>query len=95
MTIIMKLVMLNMMNKFMFESRVRYVNTVLLSNFSCHILRHGFTTRLCEVDVNPKSMQVVLGHSDIRTTLQIYADVTEEHKQETFNSIEDFFRCIL
>ena len=70
-------------------------STVLLPNFSCHILRHSFTTRLCEVDVNPKSMQVVLGHSDIRTTLQIYADVTEEHKQETFNSIEDFFRGIL
>lgn len=62
---------------------------------SCHILRNSFTTRLCEADVNAKSMQVVLGHSDIRTTLQIYADVTEQHKQETFNNVEGFFNGIL
>ncbi len=70
-------------------------NTVLLPNFSCHILRHSFTTRLCEAEVNAKSMQVVLGYSDIRTTLQIYADVTEKHKQETFRGFEGFFKGIL
>lgn len=62
---------------------------------SCHILRHLFTTRLCEAGVNAKSMQAALGHSDIRTTLQIYADVTEQHKQETFRGIEEFFKGIL
>ena len=71
------------------------LSTVLLPDFSCHILRHSFTTRLCEADVNAKSMQVVLGHSYIRTTLQIYADVTEQHKQETFRGIEGFFKGIL
>ncbi len=70
-------------------------NTVLLPNFSCHILRHTFTTRLCESETNVKTIQVVLGHSDIRTTLDIYTDVTEKHKQETFNGLENFFKGIL
>ena len=45
--------------------------------------------------MNVKTIQVVLGHSDIRTTLDIYTDVTEAHKQETFNNVESFFNGIL
>lgn len=68
---------------------------VLLPNFSCHILRHTFTTRLCEAEMNVKTIQVVLGHSDIRTTLDIYTDVTETRKQETFTNVSDFFKGII
>ena len=51
-------------------------STVLLPRFSCHTLRHTFTTRMCEAGVNIKVIQDALGHSDISTTLNIYADVT-------------------
>ena len=53
-------------------------STVLLPRFSCHTLRHTFTTRMCEAGVNIKVIQDALGHSDISTTLNIYADVTKE-----------------
>ena len=33
---------------------------------------------MCEAGVNVKVIQDALGHSDISTTLNIYADVTEE-----------------
>ena len=70
-------------------------DAVVLPKFSNHSLRHTFTTRLCESETNVKTIQVVLGHSDIRTTLDIYTDVTEKHKQETFNGLENFFKGIL
>ncbi len=57
---------------------------VILPKFSCHHLRHTFCTRLCENETNLKVIQSVMGHRDIQTTLDIYADVTEEKKQETF-----------
>ncbi|MFQ7818870.1 MAG: tyrosine-type recombinase/integrase, partial [Roseburia inulinivorans] len=57
---------------------------VLLPHFSCHSLRHTFTTRMCEAGVNIKVIQDALGHSDISTTLNIYADVTKEMKAEEF-----------
>ncbi len=47
-------------------------NVILLPRFSCHTLRHTFTTRLCESGINIKVIQTVLGHSDISTTLDIY-----------------------
>ena len=51
---------------------------VLLPHFSCHSLRHTFTTRMCEAGVNVKVIQDTLGHKDISTTLNIYTDVTKE-----------------
>ena len=66
-------------------------NPVLLPPFSCHILRHTFTTRMCEAGVNVKVIQDALGHSDVSTTLNIYADVTKTLKQSEFSRFEDFW----
>lgn len=62
----------------------------LLPNFSRHTLRHTFTTRLIESGMNIKVIQEALGHSDIQTTLNIYADVTKELKQQQFVKFDDF-----
>ena len=65
---------------------------VLLPKFSYHILRHTFTTRLCEAGVNVKIIQDVLGHSDISTTMNIYADATKEMKDKEFSTFEEYLR---
>ena len=64
---------------------------VLLPNFSCHSLRHTFTTRMCEAGVNVKVIQDVLGHTDITTTLNIYADATRDLKKKEFENLDSFF----
>ena len=63
-------------------------NPVLLPPFSCHILRHTFTTRMCEAGVNVKVIQDTLGHSDVSTTLNIYADTTKALKKSEFANFE-------
>ena len=65
---------------------------VLLPHFSYHSLRHTFTTRVCEAGVNIKVIQDALGHSDISTTLNIYADVTKEMKAEEFKGLDSYFK---
>ena len=60
---------------------------VLLPHFSCHSLRHTFTTRMCEAGVNVKVIQDTLGHKDISTTLNIYTDVTKELRQSEFEGL--------
>ena len=67
-------------------------NPVLLPHFSCHSLRHTFTTRMCEAGVNIKVMQDTLGHADISTTLNIYADVTRELKKDAFDGLDAYFK---
>ena len=54
---------------------------VYLPNFSCHILRHTFCTRLCENDVNIKVIQTVMGHANIKITMDIYAEVSAEKQR--------------
>ena len=63
----------------------------LLPPFSCHSLRHTFTTRLCEKGVNVKVIQDVLGHSDFSTTMDIYTDVTKDLKRQEFVNLNDAF----
>ena len=66
---------------------------VLLPHFSCHSLRHTFTTRMCEAGVNIKVIQDALGHTDISTTLNIYTDVTKEMKAAEFKGLDNYFKA--
>lgn len=63
-------------------------NPVLLPNFSCHSLRHTFTTRLVEAGVNIKVIQNLCGHSRSDVTLDIYTTVTKELKQAEFDDFQ-------
>lgn len=66
-------------------------NATLLPDFTNHSLRHTFTTRMCEAGVNLKAMQDILGHADAETTMQIYAEATEDFKKSELINFEDFF----
>ncbi len=63
-------------------------NPVLLPNFSCHSLRHTFTTRLVEAGINIKVIQELCGHTRSDTTLDVYTTVTKELKQREFGNFE-------
>jgi integrase len=60
----------------------------LLPHFSCHHLRHTFCTRLCERENNIKAIQSIMGHADIKTTMDIYAEATDKIKQDAINSLK-------
>ena len=62
---------------------------MIIPDFSCHITRHTFCTRLCENETNVKVIQSVMGHKDIQTTLDIYAEVSEKKKKDIFDQLND------
>ena len=43
-----------------------------------HTLRHTFATRCIERGMNPKTVQVILGHSSVNITMNLYCYVTED-----------------
>ena len=63
---------------------------VLLPQFSCHILRHTFATRLCESGANLKFIQRILGHADVSTTMNIYVDVADALKKKEITAFDDY-----
>lgn len=60
---------------------------LLLPNFSVHYLRHTFCTRFCENETNIKVIQSVMGHKDIHTTMDVYAEATGSKKQEAMQNL--------
>lgn len=65
---------------------------VLVPKMSCHILRHTFATRQVEAGINLKVIQETLGHSDIATTMNIYADASEELKRNEFDKLQKYLQ---
>ena len=49
--------------------------------FHFHVLRHTYTTNLLLNGARPKDVQELLGHSDVSTTMNIYAHATRESKK--------------
>ena len=50
-----------------------------LPKITPHILRHTFCTRLANRNMNPKSLQYIMGHSNINITLNLYTHVSIEY----------------
>lgn len=61
---------------------------VTVRHFSVHNLRHTFCTRFCENETNIKVIQEIMGHADVGTTMNIYAEATEAKKKESFEHLE-------
>lgn len=59
----------------------------ILPYFSCHHLRHTFCSRLCENETNLKVIQEIMGHANIGTTMDIYAEATEGRKREAIENL--------
>lgn len=63
-----------------------------LPKISAHILRHTFCTRMCESDVNIKVLQDIMGHRNIRTTMETYAKALKEKKVEAMQALNGAFK---
>ena len=63
---------------------------VILPSFSCHSLRHTFCSNLCRADINIKTIQKLMGHSDIQTTLDVYTEFTGKELQQGVTQLDDW-----
>ncbi len=63
----------------------------LIDVCSPHNLRHTYCSVLCENDVNIKVIQEVMGHASVSTSLNIYAEVSSEKKNNELSRIEEKF----
>lgn len=70
------------------EVRKKHIELGLgeLPQITPHVLRHTFCSRMVEKGMNVKTLQLVMGHSDISTTLDVYThkkpdDVAKEMEQ--------------
>ena len=70
------------------RAKKEHREALIIPHFSVHNLRHSFCTRLVENEFDVKILQEIMGHSDISTTLGIYAEISERKKQASFKELE-------
>lgn len=61
-----------------------------LKYITVHGFRHTHCSLLFESGASLKEVQVRLGHTDIRTTMDIYTHVSEQKKEETANRFAEY-----
>lgn len=66
---------------------IKLCEKIGIPKFSMHILRHTFATRCIEGGMKPKTLQMLLGHSNITTTMNLYVHITEEEKRREIEMI--------
>ena len=64
------------------------LRTDLKETTRCNYLRHTFCTRMCEIKTNTKIIQEVMGHKNIRTTMNVYNEATSDAKIASFKAAE-------
>lgn len=67
-----------------------YKNHPELKQITIHGFRHTHASLLFESGATIKDVQVRLGHSDIKTTMNIYTHVTKDRKKDTVKKFANF-----
>ena len=65
-----------------------------IKRFSMHVLRHTFATRCIEAGMMPKTLQKILGHSNIGITMNLYVHITEDEKYKEIELVAGTLKVI-
>ena len=71
------------------KAKKEHREPIMIPRFSCHIFRHTFASRFCENETNIKIIQSVLGHADVSTTMNIYAEVSNSVTKKAIENLSE------
>lgn len=73
---------------------LKYLNKLIRKNlpdieqYHFHCLRHTYATTLINNGANMKNVQMLMGHSDIKITMNTYSHATDDSRREAVDILE-------
>ena len=52
-----------------------------------HVCRHTYCTNMAKTGISAKTLQYLMGHSDIQITLNVYTHIGFDHAKEELNKM--------
>ena len=70
----------------------KYNNTykVQVPAITPHVCRHTYCSNMAKSGMNPKTLQYLMGHSDISVTMNVYTHIGFDDAEEELKRMEDF-----
>ena len=89
-----KMITTNQVNMELNRALKKYdiVDSSVYGKVTCHSLRHTYATRCIEGGISPKILQKLLGHTDIRITLNTYCDAFEQFETENVQKVNEYMK---
>ena len=77
-----------------YNVRALEMNKPLLPSMSSHCLRKSFCCRMAEAGVPLKVASEIMGHSDSRTTFEIYMTVSSEWQAQEMSNFDEYMKKV-
>lgn len=68
--------------------RYNDIYRVQMQNITPHVCRHTYCSNMAKSGMNPKTLQYLMGHSDIAVTLNVYTHVGLEDAEKEFQKMQ-------
>ena len=69
-------------------SRYNEIYKVQMPNITPHVCRHTYCSNMAKSGMNPKTLQYLMGHSDISVTLNVYTHVGLEDAEKELQKMQ-------
>ena len=60
-----------------------------MPNITPHVCRHTYCSNMVKSGMNPKTLQYLMGHSDISVTMNVYTHIGFDDAEEELKRMED------
>lgn len=61
-----------------------------MPNITPHVCRHTYCSNQAKAGMNPKTLQYLMGHSDISVTMNVYTHINFDDAEEELRRMEEF-----
>ena len=74
------------------QSVLRYndIYRVQMPNITPLVFRHAYCSNQANAEMNPKTLQYLMGHSDISVTMNVYTHISFDDAEKELKRMEEF-----